>query len=126
MPSPSEHASPAEKIRSIRHKARTLSDDAGELLELYYRLGVVTVTEKASNAASITITASIVLLLSMFFLFFLGLGVGWYLGEMLDSFFAGFSIVAGVFFILIVITLSIRKSILFPLIRNLVVKKVYE
>lgn len=115
-----------EKIRDIQQRAKTLTDDVSELFDLYYKLGIVTATEKASNAAAMTITVIILLFLFMFTLMFAGLGLGWYLGQVLNSMLAGYAIVSGIFTMLIIITLLLRKSYLFPYIRNIIVKKVYE
>jgi hypothetical protein len=115
-----------QKFRDIQHKAKTLSDDLGELLDLYYKLAVVTVTEKASNAASVSITYTIIISLIMFTLLFAGLGLGWYLGEVFNNVMAGYSLVAAIFLLLIVITLLLRKSYIFPYFRNTIIKKIYE
>jgi hypothetical protein len=115
-----------EKKRDIQQKARTVTDDVGELLELYYKLGVLAVTEKASSAISASISVMIVLFLVMFSMLFAGLGISWYLGEKLHSMLAGYLIVAGIFAVLIGIILSIRKSMLFPFLRNTIIKKIYE
>jgi hypothetical protein len=115
-----------EKKRDIQQKAKTLTDDVSELFELYYKLAVVTVTERASSAIAASITVMIVLFLLMFTLLFAGLGFGWYLGEHLHSMLAGYGIVAGIFVSLIGLTLAMRKSILFPYIRNTIIRKVYE
>jgi hypothetical protein len=115
-----------EKIRDIQQKAKTLTDDVSELFELYYKLGVVAVTEKASSAVAASISVIIVLFLLMFTLFFGGLGLGWYLGERLNSMLAGYGIITGIFILLIALTLSLRKSYLFPYLRNIIIRKIYE
>lgn len=115
-----------ETIRDIRQKARTLTDDVSELFELYYKLAVVTVTERASSAISASITVIIILFLLMFTLLFGGLGLGWFLGERLNSMLAGYGIVSGIFVTLIIVMLAIRKSFLFPYLRNLIIRKIYE
>lgn len=115
-----------ENKSNIKQKARTLTDDVGELFELYYRLAIVTATEKASNAAAVSITFMMILFLGMFTLLFAGLGLGWYLGSVLDSIFAGYAIVSGVFLALITATIIFRKTHIFPFIRNTIIKRVYE
>lgn len=115
-----------EKIRYIQHKAKTLTDDIGELLDLYYKLAIVTATEKASQTAAVTLTGIIIISLSLFTLLFAGLGLGWYLGEKLDSILAGYSIIAAIFLLLILGTLAFRKTVIFPFIRNLMIRRVYE
>jgi hypothetical protein len=126
MPVTEPRITPQDKPRDIQQKAKTLTDDIGELLDLYYRLAIVTVTEKASNAASVSITVIIILFFLMFTLLFAGLGLGWYLGETMNNMLAGYGIVAGIFLLLIAATLLLRKSHLFPYIRNTIVKKIYE
>jgi hypothetical protein len=117
---------PKEKPRDIQQKAKTLTDDIGELLDLYYKLAVITVTEKASNAASVSITVIVILFFMMFTMLFGGLALGWYLGEVLESMLAGYGIIAGIFIVFIALTLLLRKSFLFPYIRNTIIKKIYE
>lgn len=115
-----------EKIRDIQQRAKTLTDDVSELLDLYYRLAVVTATEKASNAAAVSITVIIILFLMMFMLLFAGIGIGWYLGERMNNMFAGYGIVALIFLVLVSITIAFRKTFLHNFIRNTIIKKVYE
>jgi uncharacterized membrane protein YqjE len=121
---PVQPTSPKEKIRDIQQRAKTLTDDVAELLDLYYKLAVVSATEKASNAAAVSITVMIILFLLMFTLLFAGLGVGWYLGDRFNSMLIGYGIVSIIFLLLIGITLAVRKSFLFPYIRNTIIKKV--
>lgn len=114
------------KTPDIQQKARTLTDDIGELFELYYKLGNITVTEKASSAVSASLTMIMIMFFSMFSLLFAGLGIGWFFGQLLDSIIAGYLIVAGIFALLVMLTMALRKKYLFPLIRNIIIKKIYE
>src|SRR5690242_2382105 len=115
-----------EKASGIKIKTGNLTDDIVELLESYYKLGVLNVTDKATGIASLTVAIFMVSFLSMFALLFIGLGFGWWLGEKLDSMFAGFSIVAGIFVLMIAAILAFKKQLVFPFIRNLIIKNVYE
>jgi hypothetical protein len=115
-----------EKKPDIQKKAKTLTDDVSELFELYYKLSVVTVTEKASSAISASVTVMIIIFFFMFSLLFAGLGLGWFLGEKLGSMIAGYMIVAAIFAMFILITFLLRKNHLFPAIRNIIIKKIYE
>jgi hypothetical protein len=115
-----------ENISGLKEKTQHLTDHLGDLLESYYRLGILNVTEKTTNIASFTIALLAVAFLSMFALIFIGFGFAWWLGEKLNSVLAGFSIVTGIFVLLIIILLAFRKQILFPFIRNIIIKKVYE
>jgi hypothetical protein len=115
-----------EKPREIQQKAKTLTDDVGELLDLYHKLAIVTLTQKAASAASVGITVMVILFLVMFIFLFAGFGFAWYLGEALRSMVAGYSIVAGIFILIMGLILALRKKLLFPYIRNNIIKKIYE
>jgi hypothetical protein len=115
-----------EKVSGLKVKTGNLTDDIVELLESYYKLGVLSVTDKATNIASLTVAIFLISFLALFTLLFLGFGLGWWLGEKLDSMLAGFSIVAGVFVLLIAAVIAFKKQLVFPIIRNTIIRKVYE
>jgi hypothetical protein len=110
----------------IKEKTNALTDHVSELVELYYKLGVLNITEKATGIASTTVVLLIASFLSLFALLFLGFGLGWWIGQRLDNMLAGFAIIAGVFLLLVGILIIFRKQLLFPAIRNTIIKKVYE
>jgi hypothetical protein len=82
-------------------------------------------TEKATGIASVSITSIVVGVLVVFVLFFASLGVGWWLGEELNSMIGGFSIIAGFYLLVITIMMAFRKQII-PSIQNTIIKKIYE
>jgi hypothetical protein len=64
--------------------------------------------------------------LALFFLLFISIGLGWWLGEKLQSMGAGFCIIAAFYAFLSIILLAFRKNYILPLIRNSIIRKVYE
>lgn len=112
-------------MEDLKNKAETLTDHVGDYVELYYKLIVLNATEKATGFASVSITSIIVGILSLFVLFFASLGVGWWLGEELQSMIAGFGIIAGFYLLMIAIMMAFRKQII-PSIQNSIIKKIYE
>ena len=110
----------------LKQKTQQLTEHLGDLLESYYRLGVINVTDKASGIASFTLTLLIISFMTLFVLLFLGFGLGWWLGEKLDNMLAGFAIVSAFFLSLIFIVIAFRKQLLLPVIRNIIIKSVYE
>jgi hypothetical protein len=113
-------------MENIKDKAEELTDDIGDYIETYYKLKVLQLTDKAANAASVSLTSVMVFVLAFFFLLFLGIGLGWWIGERLQNMVAGFCIIAGVYALLIVIVLIIRKNLILPYIRNILIRKAYE
>jgi hypothetical protein len=112
-------------MEDLKNKAETLTDHVGDYVELYYKLVVLNATEKATGIASVSITSIIVGVLSTFVLFFASLGVGWWLGEELNSMIGGFGIIAGFYLLVITVMMAFRKQII-PSIQNTIIKKIYE
>jgi hypothetical protein len=112
-------------MEDLKNKAETLTDHVGDYVELYYKLIVLNATEKATGIASVSITSIVVGILSLFVLFFASLGVGWWLGEELQSMIGGFGIIAGFYLLMITIMLAFRNQIV-PSIQNSIIKKIYE
>jgi hypothetical protein len=110
----------------IKEKTNALTDHLSDLVESYYKLGVLNITDKATGIASVAITLLVVSFLALFALLFLGFGFGWWLGQQLNNMLAGFSIVAGILIIFITVLMAVRKQVIFPFIRNSIIKKVYE
>jgi hypothetical protein len=111
-----ENKNPSEKIM----------DTVGNLVQTYRDLMAIKAVEKASQGASVSIFGILMLLVTVFILFFLGFGSAWWMGEELENMKAGFFIVGGIFITLLAIILMIAKKTLIPGIRNLLIKKFYE
>lgn len=110
----------------LKDKAEELTDHIGDYLDTFYKLSVLNATGKATGIISAGITSIVVMLFIMFAMLFAFMGVGWWLGEQLHNMLAGFGIVSGFYVLLIILILIFRKSLLFPIIRNLLIRKVYE
>jgi hypothetical protein len=113
-------------METIKDKAEELTDDIGDYIETYYKLKVLQLTDKAANVASVSLASIMILVLGFFFMLFLGIGLGWWIGERLDNMVAGFCIIAGIYAVLIVIVLVLRKNLILPYLRNLFIRKAYE
>jgi hypothetical protein len=112
-------------MEDLKNKAETLIDHVGDYIETYSKLIALNATEKATGAASISITSMALAVLSVFALLFVSLGVGWWIGEELDNMLGGFSIIAG-FYALMVIVILVLKDKIIPSIQNILIRKVYE
>jgi hypothetical protein len=113
-------------MAELKERADDLLDHAGDYIETYYKLGLLKVTEKSTAAGSTIIAALLLTILFIFFALFIGLGLAWWIGGMLDSIIAGYFIVAGIYLVIIVCVLIMRKKVIDPFFRNYLVKKIYE
>ena len=106
--------------------SRSITKDVGDLVDTYIALAKANVTQKAADAASFSISGLCMAALAFFALLFAGLALGWWLGELLSSMSAGFLIVSGIFIVLLLILIFFKEQLIHPIIRNKIVKKVYE
>jgi hypothetical protein len=113
-------------MEELKAKAENLTNHLGDLLNTYYELTVVTVAQKATRAAAGGFTFLVIVIFSLCALLFLGVGLAIWLGGLLNSPAAGYFIVAGSYILLVIIFYALRKKIILPFIRDLIVKKMYE
>jgi len=113
-------------MAELKEQADDLFDHAGDYIETYYKLGLLKITEKTTAAGSSIIAALLLTILFIFFALFIGLGLAWWIGGMLDSMIAGYFIVAGIYLLIIICVLTMRKKIIDPFLRNFLVRKIYE
>ncbi|MDF2383811.1 phage holin family protein [Nostoc ellipsosporum NOK] len=113
-------------MEELKEKTADLVDHLEDIADTYYRLTIINVTQKATNVASSMVVAVMVCGLSMFVLMFLGVALGVWLGDMIQSRSGGFLLAAAVYLLGTLIILAMRKKIIYPFIRNFIVRKVYD
>ncbi len=110
----------------LKAKSEVLTDHIRDFLDTYYKLTKISVTEKTSIIASGSFLALGLCILGALVLFFLGIGIAIWLGGAINNRIAGYFIVAGLYILFMGILFLFRKKIIFPLIRNLIIRKMYE
>jgi apolipoprotein N-acyltransferase len=113
-------------MAEIKSKAEDLAEHAGDYFETQFKLAALNVTDKATGMASQSFTFAVVAILALFVLLFLGLGLSWWIGRVINNIVGGFFIVAGVYVFLIALLLLLRKSVIAPAIRNFLIARIYE
>jgi hypothetical protein len=117
-----------EQDRSVPHTGPTekIISTAGEMIETYRDLINLRVVENVSRGVSATIVGILTLVVVCFVLLFLALGAAWWIGEAMNNMKAGFFIAGSAFLLLLFIVLLSAKNSLIPMIRDMVIKKIYE
>lgn len=113
-------------MENLKEKAAGLADHVEDFAQTFYKLSVIKVTEKATNAVSFAVVVIAFSLLSVFGLLFLGIALSLWLGDLVGSRPLGFVLGASGFILLFIIIALLRKNIVFPFIRDLIIKKVYD
>ena len=113
-------------MEELKTKTEDLKDHVEAFSETFLKLTFTTITQKGINISAILLNTIIVYILSVFVLLFIAAGLAWWLGDILHNRAAGFFIVAGIFFVTTALVILLRKKVVYPFIRNSIVKKVYE
>lgn len=114
------------ETEQLKEKAEDLLEHAGDAAETFYKLALINVTQKVTNIASTTITMIVLSTLGMFILFFGGFALAWWLGDLVESRAGGFALVGAFFLLLTILIIALRRTIVFPSIRNLIIGKIYD
>ena len=104
-----------EKAEGLKDSAEDLTDHIGDMADTFYKLALLNLTQKATNAAATGITIVALLTFGVFFLIFGGIALGFWLGNLIDNRAGGFAIVSGFFLLITICLLAMRKKIVFPL-----------
>jgi hypothetical protein len=113
-------------MEELKSKAESLTHSISNYLDTFYKLALVNLTQKATNVTAGILAGITTFILFILSLFFIGMGLAWWLGGLLNSRAAGFFIVAGLFIIIIVVVIALRKKIVFPFLKKAILKKIYE
>lgn len=113
-------------IEDLKEKAGDIGEHIEDIAQTYYKFTLLRLTQKATNitAGAFVILATLVF---VFFVFlFCSLALAWWLGDVVENRAVGFLLVAAVDIIFLVILIAMRKKIIFPYLRNKVIKKLYD
>lgn len=113
-------------MEDIKEKTIDLADHVEDLANTFYKLTVLNLTQKASNIISSAVVMLVLCSLGFFVLLFSGIALAWWLGNIIDNRAAGFLLAAALFLIILFCISFFKKKTIFPLIRNLIIRKMYD
>ena len=115
-----------EEKPGLKDRVDDLTGHIRDYAETYYKLTVLKVAEKATNAGASALVAIALVTLGFFGLIFASLGLAYWIGNLVNSRVGGFLIVSGIYFLGLILIIAMRKKIIFPFIRNSIIRKIYE
>src|SRR5690242_17282476 len=111
------------KTEGIKESASDLVDHVTDFLETYYQYIAINVAQKSVNLASGAINFVVLVFLCLLIVSFIGFGLAWWLGDMINSRAGGFFIVAGLYLLIMILMITMRKKLIFPFLRNIITRK---
>lgn len=107
------------------------SNDIGELTKsikefgyTQYELLRLNVILRVSTIAAELVSSILVVCLLFLFLLFISLGAGFYISNLMGSFFFGFSIIGAFYLLLALIILWKKETLVIPSLRNKLIKQI--
>jgi hypothetical protein len=119
-----QHAT-EEKV-PLKTAVGNLKDSAEDIIDTYSKLAIATATKKGADAAAGAVSGILMAFIGMLTLVFAFIGLAFWIGTLVNSTAGGFLIVAGFFALLLVLIIVTKGRLITPLVRNTIVKKVYE
>ena len=113
-------------MEDLKTKATTLSNHVEEIVDTWYQLARVNMAQTGSRALSRAIIFFILGGLFLCILILLGIGLALFAGKLMHNAAAGYFTVALLYIVLLIIVYLLRKKIVFPIIRDIIVRKIYD
>jgi len=113
-------------MEDIKSKAGNLTESISDFVQTKYKLTLLNAADKATGIAASTLAAVVIVFLGVFVLFFAAMALGVWLGRVVNDPALGFLLVAALFTLIIVIIVAMKKRIVFPMIRDKIINKLYE
>lgn len=117
---------PQSKTEDLKDSLGDLANHASDFANTFYRLQVLNLTKKATDVTANIAGGLVSAVLGVFVIFFAGVALAFWLGDLLESRALGFLLVAVLFALVAVIFMAARKKLVFPIWRDKIVRKLYE
>lgn len=115
-----------DTAEGLKDKTADLIGHVEDIADTFYRLTLINLTQKATNLVSAGVSLIAVLILGMFVILFAGIAFSWWIGDVVNSRAGGFLLGGLLFLILTILVLSLKKKIILPYLRNLIIRKLYD
>ncbi len=113
-------------MEGLKDKTANLVDHVEDIADTFYQLAVVNAAQKATNLASSFLLVLAFSVFGIIGLIFGGVALSLWLGDLVNSTAGGFLIGAGIFLVFLTVVVLLRKKIIFPFIRDTLIRKMYD
>ena len=111
---------------NLKTNASNLANHVQDIAQTYYDLARINVAQAGAKAVARATLFFIVVGLVLCILLLAGIGLSLVFGKLLQNAALGYFVTAFVYLVLVLFLYMLRKAIVFPFIRNFVVRKIYD
>lgn len=108
------------------NKFEEVSESVKKYLNTRYELLVLQTTEKMANVGAEAISAIIISKLGALAILILSFAAAFYISFVMDNTYTGFLIVGGVYFLIALLLIGFRKSLLIKPFRNIIIRSMLK
>jgi len=113
-------------MENLHTNAANLADHVQDIAQTYYELASINVAQAGSKAIARAVVFFLLAGLVLCILLLVGIGLSLFLGALLNNAAAGYFIVAAFYLVLVVVFYLLRKTLFFPFIRDIIVRRIYD
>ena|SRR5581483_10810245 len=113
-------------MNDLKTKAVDLASHVEEIAQTYYDLARVNMAQISARALSRAVIFFIIAGVWIVIIMLVAIGLSVLAGKLLHNAAAGYFVVALLYIVLLIIFYLLRKTLVFPFIRNLIVRKIYD
>ncbi len=110
----------------IKDKIESVADNVEEMVKDYYNLSVLNAVDKGSKLGSLFIVYLLLAALAFFSFLFAGIGLAYWLGQLLGNSMYGFFIMAGFLLLCFLVIMLLKGKVIIPFLRNFIIKNIYD
>lgn len=115
-----------EQLKEEKDQKPNIAELAGDYVETYYKLTVLNINKKIADISAVASFTVLAALICCFVAMFLGIAAALWIGTLLGSTALGFLVFGAFCLLLLLIVFLTRKKVFFPLVKNLIIKGIYE
>jgi hypothetical protein len=113
-------------MENIEAEKRNIAELAHDYVETYIKLTVANVSQKTADISASASLGLVAALIGFFVLMFLGIAASFWVAGLVNSNAGGFLIVSAFYILVLIILFATRKKFIYPMIKNLIVKSIYD
>ncbi|HSH65280.1 MAG TPA: phage holin family protein [Bacteroidia bacterium] len=109
-----------------QNKFEEVTESVKQYINTRYELMVLKTTEKVSNVGSEAVSVILIAKIAGLAILLLSFAVAFYLSCLVGDTYSGFLIVGGIYFIVTLILIGFRKSLLIKPFRNIIIRSMFK